>query len=170
MKDNRFQLRYCSIEGIMSRWLTAPKRQIATWLRMGMSPQRLALTLALGFAIGCLPVVGIPTAICALVAITLRLNVPVIQAANYAAMPLQLMLMLPFVRLGGWMFASGQQQSLERTLMRGSPMQMLWVSGGAASQALGAWLVIAGPMVIVMTLGLTVLLERVPALAAVRNE
>jgi uncharacterized protein (DUF2062 family) len=154
----------------MSGWLTAPNRQIAEWLRMGMSPQRLALTLALGFAIGCLPVVGIPTAICALVAITLRLNVPAIQAANYAAMPLQLMLILPFVRLGGWMFASGQQQSLERTLMHGSPMQALWVSGSAASQALGAWLVIAGPMVVVMTLGLTVLLERVPALASVRNE
>ena len=154
----------------MSRWLTAPKRQIATWLRMGMSPRRLALTLALGFAIGCLPMVGIPTAICALVAITLKLNVPVIQAANYAAMPLQLMLMLPFVRLGGWMFASGQQQSLERTLMHGSPMQLLWASGNAATDALGAWLVIAGPMVVVMTLGLTAVLQRVPAMATVRNK
>ena len=154
----------------MSRWLTAPKRQIATWLRMGISPQRLALTLALGFAIGCLPMVGIPTAICALVAITLKLNVQVIQAANYAAMPLQLMLMLPFVRLGGWMFASGQQQSLERTLMHGSPMQMLWASGNAETQALGAWCVIAGPMVVLMTLGLTAVLQRVPALATVRDE
>ena len=32
-----------------------------------------ALTLALGFAIGCLPVVGVTTALCALVAVALRL-------------------------------------------------------------------------------------------------
>ncbi|HSZ17162.1 MAG TPA: DUF2062 domain-containing protein [Terracidiphilus sp.] len=155
---------------MMNRLLTAPKDQIATWMRMGMSPRRLALTLALGFAIGCLPVVGIPTAICAIVAMTLRLNVPVIQAANYAAMPLQLMLMLPFVRLGGWMFASGQQQSLERTLLHGSPVQMLWASGNAASHAMGAWLVFAGPMVVLLTLGLTPVLQRVPALARTRGE
>ncbi len=29
---------------------------------MGMSPRRLALTLALGFVLGCLPMVGLPTA------------------------------------------------------------------------------------------------------------
>ncbi|MFZ1012493.1 MAG: DUF2062 domain-containing protein [Terracidiphilus sp.] len=155
---------------MMRRWLTSRKTQIATWLGMGMSPERLALTLALGFAIGCLPVVGIPTALCAVLAMTLKLNVPAIQAANYAAMPVQLLLMLPFVRLGGWMFASGPQQSLERTLLHGSPLHMLWASGNAATEALGAWCIVAGPMVVVMTFGLTVVLQRVPALATARNK
>jgi hypothetical protein len=50
-------------------------------------------------------VVGIPTVLCAGVALALlRLNLPAIQAANYAAMPLQLALIVPFVRLGGWLF------------------------------------------------------------------
>jgi len=123
-------------------------------LRAGISPQKLALTLALGFAIGCLPVIGIPTALCTVVAVALRLNVPAMQVANYAAMPVQLTLMLPFVRLGGWMFSSGQQYTL----------------GGAAMHTLAAWLVIAGPMVFLLTLGLTPVLQRIPALASGRGE
>ena len=62
----------------------------ARWLRHGMSPRRLALTLALGFAIGCIPMVGVPTVLCAALAILFGLNQPAIQAANYAAMPLQI--------------------------------------------------------------------------------
>jgi uncharacterized protein (DUF2062 family) len=154
---------------MMSKWLTASRNQVAGWLRTGISPHRLALTLALGFAIGCLPVIGIPTALCIGVAMLLRLNIPAIQAANYLAMPLQLTLMLPFVRLGGWMFSSGGQQSLERALLHGSPMQMLCASGSAASQALAGWLVVAGPMVVVMTLGLTAVFQRVPAFATQRS-
>ncbi len=40
----------------------AAKRTAVLWLGQGISPLRLAVTLALGFAIGCIPVIGIPTA------------------------------------------------------------------------------------------------------------
>ena len=154
----------------MSKWIETRRQQLAGWLRMGISPRRLALTLALGFAIGCLPMVGIPTALCMLVAMALRLNVPVIQAANYAAMPLQLLLIVPFVRLGRWMFATGEQQSLERTLLHGFTMQSLWASSNVAGQALGAWLVIAGPSVLLLTFALTAVLNRVPAVATAKEK
>ncbi len=151
----------------MRGWLTGRREQIATWLHQGISPQRLALTLALGFAIGCLPVVGIPTALCALVALALRLNLPAIQAANYAAMPLQVALILPFVKMGGWLFASGQRPGLPTTaLFHGSPLKLLWTSGTLAGEALFAWLVLAVPAVTLMTLLLTPVLRRVPAMAA----
>jgi uncharacterized protein (DUF2062 family) len=155
---------------MMSKWIETRRQHLAGWLRIGISPRRLALTLALGFAIGCLPLVGIPTALCMLVAMALRLNVPVIQAANYAAMPLQLILIVPFVRLGRWMFATGQQQSLERTLLHGFTMQSLWASGNVAGQALGAWLVIAGPSVLLLTFALTAVLNRVPAVATAKEK
>lgn len=147
----------------MNRWLTASKSLLIESLRAGISPQRLALTLALGFAIGCLPVIGVPTALCAVLAIALRLNVPAIQAANYLAMPLQLMLILPFARMGGWMFSSGQRYRLATT--HASLGGILRASGNVASHTLAAWLVIAGPMVLVLTLALTPVLQRVPALA-----
>lgn len=144
----------------MSKWLTTAKNRASGWLQMGVSPRRLALTLALGFAIGCLPVFGIPTALCAVVAVTFGLNVPAIQAANYAAMPLQLALVLPFIRLGGWMFATGSSQALKKTLAHGAPIQMLQASG----HALAAWLIVAAPTVLLLTLVLTPVLRRLPAL------
>ena len=146
----------------MQRWLRAREGQVAEWLRQGTSPQRLALTLALGFAIGCIPVVGIPTLLCAGIALSLKLNLPAIQAANYVAMPLQVALMWPFVRMGGWLFAAGPREGLAA----GSPLQWMWASGSLAGEALAAWLLLAGPAVLVMTLGLTAVLRRVPALAA----
>jgi uncharacterized protein (DUF2062 family) len=151
----------------MSRSLSAMRQTAEAWMRQGISPRRLALTLALGFAIGCIPLVGIPTAVCAVVALTLRLNLPAIQAANYAAMPLQVLLIFPFVRLGGWMFASGSRHALTTSsVLHESPLKMLWTSGSLAGEAVAAWLVIAAPMVVVMTMALTALLRRVPALIA----
>lgn len=147
------------------RWLEARKDQVAAWLGMGISPDRLALTLALGFAIGCLPLVGITTALCLVVAVVLRLNVPAIQAANYAAMPLQLVLLLPFVRFGGRLFASGPPPALGKTLFQGPMLHALGASGKIAGQAVGAWVVFAVPAVALMTFALAAILRRVPALA-----
>ena len=149
----------------MSRSLKAMRQKAELWLRQGISPRRLALTLALGFAIGCIPVIGIPTALCLLVALGLRLNMPAIQAANYAAMPFQLALIFPFVRLGGWLFSSSVHAGLN-TAMLGHPSKLIWTSGSLAGQALGAWAVTAVPMVLVMTLILTAILRRVPILAS----
>ena len=134
-------------------------------MQQGVSPRRLALTLALGFAIGCLPMFGIPTALCLVIALGLRLNLPAIQAANYAAMPLQIALIFPFVRLGAWMFASGAHPAFHVALGRESALKLIWASGSLAGEAMAAWLVIAVPMVALMTLVLTALLRRVPALA-----
>ena len=70
----------------MSKSLKSTKQKAAAGCARA-SAARLALTLALGFAIGCFPVVGIPTW-CGALALVLRLNLPAIQAANYVA-PIQ---------------------------------------------------------------------------------
>ena len=150
-----------------SQSLDAIKRNSAVWLRQGISPRRLALTLALGAAIGCIPVVGIPTLVCAALALALRLNLPAIQAANYAVMPLQLLLIVPFVRLGGWLMASGPNQALQAgALLHASPLLLFTRLGSMAEQALLAWVLMAIPAVLLLTFTLTLLLRRIPALAA----
>jgi uncharacterized protein (DUF2062 family) len=143
------------------------KRKVAAWLRQGISPRRLALTLALGFAIGCLPVLGIPTLLCALLALALKLNLPAIQAANYAVMPLQMVLFVPFARLGGRLFAFGSGHAIKAgVLLHSSPLALASRLGGMAGQAMLAWLVIAIPAVALMTVTLTAVLRRIPAVAA----
>ena len=149
---------------------TSMKREAAAWLRQGISPRRLALTLALGFAIGCIPVLGIPTVLCAALALALRLNMPAIQAANYLAMPLQLFLIVPFVRMGGWLLASGPRQTLGNGPLLGvSPSAVATQVGSLTGHALLAWMLVAGPAVALLTLMLTGMLRRIPALAEVEN-
>ena len=157
----------------MDRLQANAKRNVTQWLSQGISPRRLALTLALGFAVGCIPVVGIPTLLCAALALTLRLNFPAIQAANYAAMPLQLVLIVPFVRLGGWLVAAGPAHTAAQPPMQPIAAHSLlhlpvlhaaaWM-GGLAGQALLAWLLVAVPAVALMTPALTRMLRRIPAL------
>jgi len=147
----------------MSKSLEKMKRTLTLWLRPGVSPHRLALTLALGFAIGCVPVVGIPTLICAALAFALRLNLPAIQAANYAAMPLQLLLVVPFVRLGAWLFSVGPIRAAEAAaLLHTPPTEVLTQLAGLFGHALLAWLLIAIPAVLLMTWTFTLVLQRFP--------
>jgi uncharacterized protein (DUF2062 family) len=155
---------------MMEKSFESIQRKVAVWLRQGISPQRLALTLSLGFAIGCIPVVGIPTLVCSALALALQLNLPAIQAANYVAMPLQLLLIVPFVHLGGRLFAFGSGHAIAAgTLLHAAPRDLLAQIGGMAGQAVLAWLLIAVPAVALMTAILTMLLRRVPALAAAQT-
>ena len=145
----------------------AAKRTAVLWLGQGISPRRLAVTLALGFAVGCIPVVGIPTVLCAGLALALRLNLPAIQAANYAAMPLQFALIVPFVRLGGWLLSTPEHPArylLPHAIEHFSALNIASRMSGMAGQALLAWLVAAVPAVVLMTLALNLMLRRIPVL------
>ena len=149
------------------------KRKAAVYLRQGISPRRLALTLVLGFVVGCIPVVGLPTAVCAVIALAFRLNQPAIQVANYLAMPFQMALILPLLRLGARLIPMAARQGLDWSRLSHSPAQILAHSpqfvlqfGGMAGQALVAWLLLAIPVVVVVTPALAALLRRVPVVAA----
>jgi len=150
---------------MMSEVPAAAKRNAIFWLRQGISPRRLALTLALGFAVGCIPVIGIPTVLCAALALALRLNLPAIQMANYVAMPLQLALIVPFVRLGRWLVPPHGGPAFDpRALLHLPAFNLATSMGGLAGKALLAWLLVAIPAVALMTLALTRMLRRIPAL------
>src|ERR1041385_1427920 len=69
-------------------------------LRQGVTPEKIALSLAFGLGVGIFPVLGVSTILCTLIAIVLRLNLPAIQLVNYLAAPIQLALIIPFVRVG----------------------------------------------------------------------
>ena len=79
-------------------------RRIIDLLRQGVTPEKLALSLALGVVLGLFPVLGTTTALCAIAALVLRLNLPAIQLVNYIVYPAQIALLIPFFRVGEWIF------------------------------------------------------------------
>ena len=76
------------------------------FLKQGVTPSKLSLTIALGVIIGMLPIFGIASLVCAAIALSFRLNMAAIQLTHYAATPLQILLLVPFVRIGGFVFNS----------------------------------------------------------------
>jgi len=88
------------LRDFLQRRLVAP---LLALLRQGVTPRKLALSLALGIVIGLVPILGISTPLCALAALALRLNMPAIQLANYLLTPVQLLLIIPQLRFGEWL-------------------------------------------------------------------
>jgi uncharacterized protein (DUF2062 family) len=80
------------------------KNVILNAFRQGLTPHKLAMTCALGVILGIFPVFGITTILCFGVAIAFRLNIPVIQLVNYLVAPIQLLFIIPFIKIGTILF------------------------------------------------------------------
>jgi uncharacterized protein (DUF2062 family) len=103
-------------------------------LRQGVTPEKMALSLALGVALGVFPALGWTTALCAIAAVLLRLNLPAVQIVNYFVYPLQIALLIPFFRLGERLFraphlaiSAPQIYAMMHTSM-GDAIRRLWAT------------------------------------------
>jgi uncharacterized protein (DUF2062 family) len=127
--------------GLLKRKILSP---ILDLLRQGMTPEKMALSIALGITLGVTPVLGFTSALCFMAAVLLGLNSVAIQLVNYLVYPLQIVLLIPFIRIGEWLFAAQPMKlSAERilSLIRQNvwtAISTLWV---ATMHAMVAWLV-----------------------------
>jgi uncharacterized protein (DUF2062 family) len=78
-------------------------------LKQGISPDRLALCVAIGIVVGNIPILGLSTALCALIALVFRLNLAAMQLVQVLMAPTQLLLIIPYVRLGEWILNAPHQ-------------------------------------------------------------
>ncbi len=83
-------------------------RPLLRLLRGGVTPRRLAWSLALGIVVGINPSVGITTLLVVLLAWTLGLNHVASQIGAHAVAPLHLLLFIPFIQLGVHLFHTGR--------------------------------------------------------------
>ncbi|MDE2306553.1 MAG: DUF2062 domain-containing protein [Gammaproteobacteria bacterium] len=135
-------------------------------LGQGVAPDRLALSVAIGVVIGNVPILGISTVLCAGIALAWRLNLVAIQLAQGAMAPTQLLLIVPFVRIGEWLTRSTPEPISVRAdlaLVARSPGQALDVLWRAGLHAGLAWSLIAPPVAFLLYLGLTPAFERAAA-------
>jgi uncharacterized protein (DUF2062 family) len=131
-------------------------------LRQGVAPRALALAVALGAGIGIFPVLGISTLVLTGLALPLRLNLPAIQLVNYLVSPLQLLLIIPFLRLGEWLLGA---PPLPMTLEQGigilshGILQALSALSGAIVHAAVGWFAVMPLTILLLYRVLTVIME-----------
>ncbi|WP_299821729.1 DUF2062 domain-containing protein [uncultured Pontibacter sp.] len=77
---------------------------IANLLKQGMTPHKLAVTVALGTVVGVVPAFGLTTVLGTALAARFRLNIAATILISYLMQPLQLLLIIPFARLGVFIF------------------------------------------------------------------
>lgn len=122
------------------RRLLGPLR---TQLTQGVTPDRLALTIAVGTACSLLPFLGFTTLLNLAVGLRLRLNQPILQTVNYLLTPVQLFLILLYVRAGEFIWRAEPMPLSIPTLVssfRADPMQFLEHFGLTGVHAATAWL------------------------------
>lgn len=143
--------------------LIAPLR---AFLLQGMHPRQLALSVALALVVGVFPVLGTTTVLVTIAAVALRLNLPATLAIHYAATPLQLLLIIPFVRLGEYLVgAAAQPLALAEglTLIRHDVIAAIVVLWKAIVHAVIGWLVVGPVAMIAIFLAIAPLLDRIAA-------
>jgi uncharacterized protein (DUF2062 family) len=135
-------------------------------LRQGISPRRLALCVAIAIVVGNIPILGVSTILCTFIALIFRLNFPAIQLVQAAMAPTQVLLIIPFVRLGEWILrVPPQVVSIKAALalMSQGVWQAIVVLGDAIFHAGLAWALIAPFAVYLIHRLLTPVFERMAA-------
>jgi len=77
---------------------------VTALLRQGITPEKVALAVALAAVLAVFPVLGSTTLLCAAAAALLGLNLPLMQLVNLLMYPVQLLLLIPLMNLGTRLF------------------------------------------------------------------
>jgi uncharacterized protein (DUF2062 family) len=121
-------------------------RPLLRLLRGGVTPRRLAWSLALGIVIGINPSVGVTTLLVILLAWAFGLNQVASQIGAHAMTPLHLLLFLPFIELGVHLFHTRHlplnRQQIEH--MSRHPYRLIREIWEWEWHALIVWAIVAG--------------------------
>lgn len=116
---------------------------------MGITPQKLAVTIALGIVLGIMPIFGLTTLLCTLCAFRFKLNLPALLLICYLMSPLHLILYIPFIQLGLAIFnftdfnlTLSQVTALFKQNWQ-LALKAIWVANLAGMLI---WLILAGPL------------------------
>jgi hypothetical protein len=114
-------------------------------LRQGWSADAICWSAAWGWTVGVFPIYGVTTVALGALGHLWKLNHSILQAFNYLVSPLKVALILPYVRLGEWMFRTEQPFVLslsEFTLrFKAAPSATLQEFGMTFVHAICGWVV-----------------------------
>ncbi len=122
-------------------------RPLLRLVQKGVSPKRLAWSLAVAVVVGINPFLGVTTVSMILLAAVFRLNHVATQIGIHVVAPLQWLLFIPFIRLGIVLFHSRTMPLTRAEIMRMSerhPLHLIRILWQWEWHALVIWAVLAG--------------------------
>ena len=130
--------------GFWQRRIVDPIKQ---QLIQGVTPQRVTFTLGIGTVCSLFPFLGLTSLLNLGVGIALRLNQPILQVFNQLLGPIQLVLILVYVRMGELIWGATEHQfsitEMVTSVAELSLVEFLQTFGWAGIHALTAWILTA---------------------------
>jgi uncharacterized protein (DUF2062 family) len=155
------------INGLKLFWRRRVRDPIVSLLGQGLTPETLALSFAAGLVLGVFPIIGATTILCLLAGAVFRLNHVALQLANHLAYPLQIPLILAFVRLGEGLLRAPRVTfdpiALVRHFQR-DPVGFLREFGVTGLHGILGWSLVAPAALLALYLALRPPLRRLDAL------
>jgi uncharacterized protein (DUF2062 family) len=150
-----------------SFWQRRLVRPVRAQLVQGITPEKIAATLALGTVCSLFPFLGFTSLLNLAVGLALRLNQPILQTLNQLLGPLQLLLILPYVRGGELLWREQDSHftlaEMLRVFQDASLASFLRQFGWAGVHAFTAWLLSAPLLAAALYFPLRPLLQRTAA-------
>ena len=115
---------------------------IVAQLTQGLTPHKIALTIAIGSSIAMFPILGTTMLLCLLVGIFMKLNQPIIQALNLACTPIHIPFIFYSFRWGERLFGSEHtriEMRVMRRLLIEDPLQFVQHYSTTALHAIVVW-------------------------------
>lgn len=124
------------------RRIVAP---ILAQLTQGVTPDKIAATLAVGTACSMFPFLGFTSLLNLAVGLRLRMNQPLLQTLNQVLGPVHLVMIVIYVRVGEWIWRADDERfsvaELLRTFKDASLGEFFHRFGWAGVHAFTAWLI-----------------------------
>lgn len=143
------------------RRLLAP---IVALFSHGITPDQVALTLAVGTACSLFPFLGFTSLLNLGVGLWLRMNQPIMQALNQVLAPLHLVMIVVYVRLGEWLWRMQDDRftvsEMVRVFREASLGDFLHRFGWAGVHAFTAWALTTPLLIAALYYGLRPALRR----------
>jgi uncharacterized protein (DUF2062 family) len=128
-------------------------RALRSMVQQGHTPEKIALSIALGIAFGLFPIFGTTTILCLVAGMALRLNHPAIQITNQLMYPLQIPLIVVFIRVGEAMLGVAPIPFSAEVMLaelRARPATLFERFGTAGLHGVVGWATVA-PLVVALT-------------------
>ena len=131
------------VKSVFRRKVVEP---VIAQLKQGVTPDKMALSIALGGVIGIFPILGSTTFLCLIVGVIFKLNHPVMQLVNFLLYQFHIPMILFFVRIGEFIFGADPFSfsfDVLRKELRADPLGFVDQFGMAGVHAIVGWMVIA---------------------------
>jgi uncharacterized protein (DUF2062 family) len=132
-------------------------KKLRGFMTQGATPSALAASSTVGLLLGLFPVLGVTSLMMGAISVRWRLNLPLMLALSYLIYPLQLLLLVPFVRVGEWVSGAVPAKLSLDSLGRAFEQDFLAALvdlGSANLQAVLGWCLLSLPFAVVLYLGL----------------